>query len=36
MVRAHEDGRMRMLSLHKEFLLYIFSNANGIQKSDIC
>ena len=24
------------LSLHDEFLLYIFSNPNGIEKSDIC
>ena len=23
-----------MFSLHNEFLLYIFSNANGIEKSD--
>ena len=24
MLRADEDGRMRMYSLHKEFLLYIY------------
>ena len=32
MLRADQDGRMRMFSLHKKFLLYIFSNANGIEK----
>ena len=36
MPRADEDGWMWMFSLHNEFLLYIFSNANGIEKSDIC
>ena len=38
MLRADEDGRMRMYSLHKELLLYIYivSNARGIEKSDIC
>ena len=34
MLRADEDGWMWMFSLHNEFLLYIFSNANGIEKSD--
>ena len=28
MLRADQDGQMRMFSLHKEFLLYIFSNAD--------
>ena len=36
MLKADKDGRMRMFCLHKEFLLYISSNANGIEKSDIC
>ena len=35
MLIAGQDGRMRMFSLHSEFFLYIFSNANGIEKSDI-
>ena len=35
MLIADQDGQMRMFSLHSEFLLYIFSNANGIEKSDI-
>ena len=37
MLRADEDGRIRMFFLHNKFLLYIFSNANGgKEKSDIC
>ena len=36
MLRADEDGQMQMFSLHNEFLLYIFSNASGTEKSDIC
>ena len=35
MLIVDEDGQMRMLSLHKKFLLYILSNANVIEKSDI-
>ena len=31
MLRADQDGQMRMFSLHKEFLLYIFSNANELR-----
>ena len=32
MLRADEDSRLPMFSHHNEFLLYIFSNANGIEK----
>ena len=35
MLRADEDGRMQMFSHENEFLLYIFSNANGMEKLDI-
>ena len=35
MLRGDEDGRKQMFSLRKEFLLYIFSNAKGIEKSGI-
>ena len=34
MLRADENDRM--LSLHNEFLLGIFSNANEIETSGIC
>ena len=35
MLRTDEDGQMQMFSLHNEFLLYIFSNAKAIEKSDV-
>ena len=35
MLRADEDGRNRMFSLHKEFLLFVFSNAKEIEKLGI-
>ena len=36
MLSADEDGRMPMFSLLNEFLLYIFSNGNWIEKLVIC